>query len=576
MNNYSVKVPLNLNDQQSAAGKCKNFDLPVLVFLLGATLCLFIVAGPAGNFPVNDDWIYANAIKSIVTTGEFRIAGSNAFDFLPICCGSIVCGIAGFSYDALRCTSICFQLIGIAGIFYALKECKLKSLDAAILSSVYAFSPFLLNLSLSFMTDVPALALSNWTIFLTLAALNRRSLPHFLAAMLALTAAMSVRQTSLVLLPALLIAGLITLPTNKNRLCFLASMILPASSLVFLQKWLASASTAPGGHQEYTQLLVTALTNSNVLNVLEVLSKSCCYWGLFLAPITVPLFFLVMRKGDRTLLAVSALASFAVLAVLINLQRLGSVMPYCLNLFYPPLLGSYGIVGGASGWKIAHLQTFTYVSSAAAFILVFVLPFCFLGKNSERERTGSTLLTFTIAMMLASSVFGIYLQLLASNFDRYLLTALAPLIVSFGLLWCRLETKSIRFAACALSMALAVYGVVAAADVMNFSRTQARATKFLIDKGVNIACIDGGPAFVLPQDTINFSKTFKQGVGWPEKMRGKYSSGALRWWPILSDDYIISSIPIAGYDEYETFSYWSSLSWKNKPIYVLRASSLGF
>jgi hypothetical protein len=537
----------------------------------------WLVAGPHGNFPNNDDWIYAGGVKSIVTTGRFQIPGSNAFNFIPIHLAAMLCTMVGFSYPALRCVSIFFHILGVAGLYLSLRECRVSSGNAGILSSIYAFSPFLLNLSLSFMTDVPALAMCNWTIYFVLAAINRKSLRLFLVSMLALTAAMAIRQTSLVLLPPVLIAALLSLTQNRQRLLFLTSLMLPAVSFVLLQRWLAdSSTTAAQGNSQYSQLLISAFSTITPLNLAETFSKAACYVGLFLLPITIPLFFaLPFKKGGKLPLLLSSIFSTVLLATLINVQRLGSIMPYFLNLFFPPILGCYGLVGGVSVWKTVHVEKLTYFCDAMAVCWLFTLVFSVCGIKPDTTDQEELLLVsrrkIAIILILFCTAAGTYLQLLTSAFDRYLLAVLAPCIITLGPLWQRVCTIKLQVVSTVLSIAVAAYGVIAAMDVMNFSRSQLSAITFLEQRGISADRIDAGPAYTIPLGGAEFSKAFKQGIGWPESMRGKYSPGSIRWWPVISDEFIIASVTLEGYEVVRSFTYWSPLSWKNKTVYVLKS-----
>lgn len=45
-------------------------------FIPGAVLIVLIVLiNPSGEFPLNDEWIYALAVQSILETGQYRIPG---------------------------------------------------------------------------------------------------------------------------------------------------------------------------------------------------------------------------------------------------------------------------------------------------------------------------------------------------------------------------------------------------------------------------------------------------------------------------------------------------------------------
>ncbi|MBX9690556.1 MAG: glycosyltransferase family 39 protein, partial [Candidatus Obscuribacterales bacterium] len=349
-------------------------DLRLMLLLVLCSVFITCVIGPSGNFPTNDDWLYAAAVKSLVVSGRFSIPGSNAFDFVPIYSGAFLCGFVGFSFEVLRWLTVVFHCAGILGLYSVLREMTIKPWTAAFLTSVYAFNPFMINLSLSFMSDVPALSFSNWAFFFSVRAVKNRELPSFILADIIWTLAMSVRQSSIIFLPATLIMGILLLKGRRQKLVLLASVLIPIVVYYLLQCWLINASTADKTtYFQFVNLLTASVLSFCNLPILDVLAKGACYIGLFLFPITVPLLMVLIRGGSFLSAAVIFLIAVIFCIPLINAQAHGSFMPYSLNLFMPPILGSYCIVGSVGVWKEQHLQTFTYFCDLAVFALVSCL-----------------------------------------------------------------------------------------------------------------------------------------------------------------------------------------------------------
>ncbi|MBX9686665.1 MAG: hypothetical protein K2X27_08180, partial [Candidatus Obscuribacterales bacterium] len=160
-------------------------------------------------------------------------------------------------------------------------------------------------------------------------------------------------------------------------------------------------------------------------------------------------------------------------------------------------------------------------------------------------------------------------QLKVSNFDRYYLLALAAFILLCAPMCSKFSSKLLVIGLI-LNSCFAVYGTIACMDVMNFNRAQSMATQRLLNEGIRAEAIDGGPAFVLPIGGKIFSSTFKQGVGWPDSMRGKGERCKLRWWPILGENYIISTREIKDYKVVHRDYYWSPLRWRRQAILTLQ------
>lgn len=573
----------NTETKAAAASPSRDGGSYWLLLLFALTCCLLLIAGPSGNFPVNDDWLYVRGVQSIVETGKFSIPASNAFDFIPVYLGAFVCKLFGFSYETLRYTSIGFHLFGITGLYMALKELKLSSRDSALLSAVYALNPFMINLSLSYMTDVPALAFANWAINAGVKAAKNKGLPAFLLALLALIAAMSVRQTSLVLLPPLIAAGLLSIPSIKQKLGFLlASITLPAVSFVLLQRWLLEASTVnSSGYGKFSQLILDSALSFSPTFIWEMLAKGACYMGLFLFPVT-----LVLANAKHKKLMCTALAATVLFAAipLANMQLHGAFMPYSLNLFMPPILGSYCVLGGADVWRPEHLKKFSYFSDMAALFCCFALTYSLLliaFFSNKEDNASSGKISRTALLKSAPNLYlfltfvcvtgGLLVQLKASNFDRYYLMALAPYLVCLAPLWKIVQPAKSLILSAVMVLFLGAYGTLAAMDVMNFNRAQWTAISELESVGIKPTQIDGGPAYTMLLAGKKFSNAHKQGIGFPEELRGGKPRCYYRWWPVVREDYIIASCKLDEYHAAREHKFWSPLRWKWRTMYTLEA-----
>ena len=80
-------------------------------------ISLFVVNPFAGDFPLNDDWSYASTVKHLLETGEFRPSEWFAPPSLTNALwGSLFCLPAGFSFVALRASTLTLSLLGILAV----------------------------------------------------------------------------------------------------------------------------------------------------------------------------------------------------------------------------------------------------------------------------------------------------------------------------------------------------------------------------------------------------------------------------------------------------------------------------
>ena len=78
-------------------------DRRALIFLAVLWLAVIAVVNPTGDFPINDDWSYGLAVRSLISRHAWR---PTDFTSMPLVAqalwGSLFCLPFGFSFTALR------------------------------------------------------------------------------------------------------------------------------------------------------------------------------------------------------------------------------------------------------------------------------------------------------------------------------------------------------------------------------------------------------------------------------------------------------------------------------------------
>ena len=145
--------------------------LLVFIWVLAALL-----VNPVGDFPLNDDWAYGFAVRSLVETGHLRLSGWTATNLIAqVPWGALFCLPFGFSFTALRLSTLVLGLIGVLATYGLLREARASAWLALFGSLVLAFSPIYFALSYTFMTDVPFTAVATASSWLLLRGLRRDS-----------------------------------------------------------------------------------------------------------------------------------------------------------------------------------------------------------------------------------------------------------------------------------------------------------------------------------------------------------------------------------------------------------------
>ena len=128
---------------------------------------MIILVNPLGDFPLNDDWAYARSVKDFLDTGNFQLPGWAVANLLPqVFLGVIFCLPFGFSFTALRFSTLTMGLVGVIATYLLLKEISYNQKIALLGALLIAFDPIYFGLSNTFMTDVPHYAVSVISLYL--------------------------------------------------------------------------------------------------------------------------------------------------------------------------------------------------------------------------------------------------------------------------------------------------------------------------------------------------------------------------------------------------------------------------
>jgi 4-amino-4-deoxy-L-arabinose transferase-like glycosyltransferase len=158
--------------------------LRVFVFKLlvpGAILILpyFTAAIPLhlfANVPFHDDWTYAWSVEHLLKTGQLQVLDwSIHYPFAQILWGALFCLPFGFSFSALRVSTVVLAWLGAVALYGTLRELGRARSVSLIATLVLIANPVFFVLSFSFMTDVPFVSVSNIAFFFILRGLHRRS-----------------------------------------------------------------------------------------------------------------------------------------------------------------------------------------------------------------------------------------------------------------------------------------------------------------------------------------------------------------------------------------------------------------
>jgi hypothetical protein len=527
---------------------------------------------PAGNFPLNDDWVYGRAVRLLLQTGRFALLSAASANVIgQAYWGALFCLPFGFSFDALRASTLLLGWAGVLALYLLLRELGAGRTVAALGALTLACDPIYLGLAATFMTDVPFTALFTIALFLYTRGARRGEAALLAGAYAAAFAAISVRQFGLVLLVGF---GAAQIARKGFGVRALAGAMLPVLAAVALQlaydHWMVATGRTPVIPIPLGQLLPGSAGGLSLFihHITNRLPAMLAYPGLLLAPFWACL-ALARRPAAPPARPRLVLAAKSVLALGCAgfLLWHGTIITLLRNILMPSGIGPLTLrdtfelhVNIPVIPVFAHRLwvALTLFSGALSVLVVWqVVAAARVMFGPRRPEDWRVVLPLTV---IAAYGAGTILALGANGsvFDRYMLplvpAASALLVALPGFAW-RVGPAARRLAPAILLLAMFVgFGVPAAHDYLAWNRARWRATDALLASGVPASQIDGGYEFggwylFRPDYQVQPDKSF--------------------WW-VAEDTYVIASGPLPGYAETAKYHFHRWLGSENTNVFVLR------
>lgn len=188
-------------------------DPQALAALLVGWLLLVAIIGLGGDYPLNDDWAYAQSARGLLHTGRLRISDWLAPSVASHAAwGALALWLGGDSHVSLRTGTLIFAALTLLSLYGLGRRAGLPPGRALLPALALGASPWFVHLSFTYMTDVPWMAMILLATLLCARALPPRGSADapapgwlFLAG-LVLTAAALTRQFAVILVPGFLLA----------------------------------------------------------------------------------------------------------------------------------------------------------------------------------------------------------------------------------------------------------------------------------------------------------------------------------------------------------------------------------
>jgi len=558
------------NGASAIPGRVVTIDMLIIASLWCVSL---VVVNPLGNFPLNDDWSYGLTVEHFVNSGDFRPTPNTAMPLLSnVLWGSLFCIPRGFSFTALRLSTLTLSLVGILAVYLLMRELRQPRWLAVTAAVTLGSNPIYYALSNTFMTDTHYIAITILAaIFFARSLRNGSDLDLTIGTAFAIAGILS-RQVAISVPLAFAVALILKHGfTRRNTLRAAIPVALCLGALLAFQHWLTGTGRLPALYHVKEEDLLLALSNPKtlVLSLAKNTFAGLLYLGLFLLPILLYALADVVRSHRRQAIAflTFALGTMALgsgVVALHGFQPAGSyggalpitrVMPMSGNVLMKSGIGPLMLPDNWLGLKyVPDLPALpsgfwlavTALSVVGAGFLITIVgvrainltPTLRHGLLSDNEAVG-------IFFLLSAMIY--LLPLFASNYiDRYLVPP-TPFFAAGIACLAGYYTRSrpayprlLRFLAMGLLAASSLFAVGTTRDYLAWNRLRWDALHDLVEnRRVNVQDIDGG---------LEFNALYMYDLHY------KYNP-TKNWWWVRGDTYRICFGTMPGYKVIKEYRY---------------------
>jgi hypothetical protein len=576
--------------------------LPCVGFLLISTW----IVSPVGEFALNDDWIFAQAVDTLLQTGIYRgHPYLNATFVAQAYWGALFCKVLGFSFTSLRLSTLVLAGITMWGVAHSALALVLQRRLALLSAAVVAVNPVFLTLSYSYMTDIPFLAPLVLAGLCFLRALKpERAIAgqdyygraiwgqgnYVLYGNCWAVVAFFVRQFGLIL-PIALALTLAVLVwrkqyrlTTKTVLGFVLPWLAAIGILLFL-KTIQDPGTPvflPIGHHLHMK----------VMDGLRHFPVCLCYLGLFCLPLGIARGWQLWRGHDhwssRHIVAVLAIYSSSLF--IFSLPRLLSLIIFhgqspWLNAYshrLPLLRGPNMIADLAFGGPVTlpepdlaptvHVDDWWWIPTLAA---LFVASLLWGNAIDQLRRLRAAVPFYPLCRIFQAQE--LFLLLWAVLFvavaynpwrlvvpDRYLLPALVPCVLLLTREMSHYRHQvALRLASLVCGVTLMV-ALVGQQDYLAFQQaTWTAGQRLITTHGASSTQISGNASFNGWYNNDLYMQRYHTRSWWESERSGKGT-----W--ALDDTYRITRVPLDGYQEVDRVIYFSWLGMQQRSVLMLK------
>jgi len=530
---------------------------------------------PAGEFPLNDDWSYTLSLQQWYDKHQYRLLGWTSMPLLSqLTWGLLFCKIFGFSFTILRYSTLVLGLAGGIGAYFLAREFSHDKGACFLAALILLFNPIYLNLSNTYMTDVPFTSFLILSLLFFVKGLRQEKTTYIIQGVFFVLVATLVRQLGL--LVAIAFAVALVLKNNFSRKSLFTAIIsvgLPAGLYLLYNFWLKTQHDYPVKYDESVHRIKDNLFSKDHSTFQFLLRQALnifIYAGFFIFPFIFRVDWKAIWQRRKTPAFITCVIIMTATGIYCLIQHnhlalMGNIMnPYGLGVV--DLRDSQLLDAG----NLRPLPAILWYLICAAGIIggTFLLWTIFQNSRGLQNRPA-------FLFLIGFCAFYCFIMLVGGTYDRYLIPLIPVMTV---LLMTGLPENSLKrntaaglrqhrsignYVAALFLLSGAWFSIAGTANYLGWNRTRWEALHYLIDDaGVPPAQIDGGFAFNGYYNYNDADISF---------LKDHPGPGKKSWWWVQDDVYMISFGPLNGYSVLKTYPCPGTLFPASmESIYVLK------
>jgi len=499
--------------------------LPIVLWMLAV-----VIANPLGNFPLEDDWSYSEAVRRMVELHTFHPLGWTSMTlFGETVWGALFSLPFGFSHFAARVSTIVAGALGLAACAMLLQQLGCDRRRTMFATIVFGFNPIYFVLSLTFMSDITFTATSVFSILFFSRYLLERRMGPLLAAMFFGLWATSIRQPGMFLPIAMFLTAIAVAPHRRALLLMTgANVIVNWGFLKGLNAWMIAHHTLPAVYLDSVNLFGRLLPDAHVTTHALVQLAGQMFWyfrgalefiGWSVFPLVAWRLPSMVRDYSRRPFGKLVLTGGVICCTLWFASQVAghNLLPFnTWTTVHPAGLGPIWLPDARAGYDVPSLGTpfwlfvtFMGVFGAGALVLDLALS---VGEivGAYRGRTRTARLDVRVFLFVCMVVY-IGPFIVFGHYDRYLLPlvplaifllmsdgrdafALRSTVLSRTRMLSRLRLPAGVLAAFAFVLT-ACFAVAGTHDYLSWNRARWLLIDTLFANGVAANRVDGGYEF---------------------------------------------------------------------------------